>query len=40
VEANEEEQNKKRMEDALKEVTIDDDAPDLEKHDELESKKK
>lgn len=29
-----------KLESELKEITIDDDAPDLEKHDELEAKKK
>jgi len=34
------EDNDNKLESELKEITIDDDAPDLEKHDELEAKKK
>jgi hypothetical protein len=40
VDKNEKEASEKERERRLKEITIDDDAPDLEKHDELEAKKK
>lgn len=40
VDKNEREAYEKEIQRQLKEITIDDDAPDLEKHDELEAKKK